>query len=76
MKLSADPRSPYHSEHAAWVKVYLDGVLVPCILFADEEEGLIDAYVLDELGNMIIDNKGEAKRHTLYGRVEIRTSHI
>ncbi len=64
MKISADRNSPYWFHGITQFSPYLNGKRMDNVLFADEEEGVMDIRETVD---------GEVTR--LYGKVEIRPAH-
>ncbi|MNV42787.1 hypothetical protein D3C71_1344740 [compost metagenome] len=74
MRLSIDKRDPGFSHRAVGLKarIYLDGVEQTHCVTADEEEGLIVRYRLNEAGKPIVDEANEAfVLETARGKVQI-----
>lgn len=73
MRLSVSDFQEYDEEKLALcrrVVVLLDGVQVKNCTEADEEEGFVVRFKLDDRGNHIV-NGAEIETETLYGNVQI-----
>jgi hypothetical protein len=71
MRISSDRNSPnYKPSLIGCTTVFLDDVVVPRVLFVDEEEGIVEVAVLDKRGNIQVagDAIVTAVRH---GRVRL-----
>ena len=70
MRISADPKSPYWSPISMHSTVFVDGVAQKYCTLADDEQGYVERYALDGMGNLFYCGEN-AVMDTVRGQVDI-----
>lgn len=52
MRIAADPKSPYWAPISVHATVFVDGVAQKYCTLADDEQGFVERYALDGMGNL------------------------
>ena len=73
MRISCDKEDDGYAPHEFTQRytIKLDGIVQARVITADDVEGIIVTYALDDRGNIIEEPVGFAKRKTLKGKVTI-----
>lgn len=76
MKISSIELSEVYSHLAFTSKVYLNDELQDCAIFADDENGLIERYILKNNHDFIFDDNGNPITEVVKGNVRIELNVI